>query len=107
MWKNLPHTRKFTEIADKFIGVSQYYIKEPSAISLTGGFDGRVNTACALFHKADFITFSYGKKGNGDVDNPMYLADKLGFQYHLIDLNEFKEKEYLDNVDEYLLSSGD
>lgn len=94
------------KIADKFIEISQYYVKEPSAISLTGGFDGRVNTACALFHKADFITFSYGKKGNGDVDNPMYLADKLGFQYHLIDLNEFKEKEYLDNVDEYLLSSG-
>lgn len=94
------------KIADKFIEISQYYVKEPSAISLTGGFDGRVNTACALYYKADFITFSYGKKGNGDVDNPMYLADKLGFQYHLIDLSEFKGKEYLENVDNYLLNSG-
>ncbi len=94
------------KIANQFIEISQYYVKEPSAISLTGGFDGRVNTACALYYQSDFITFSYGKKGNGDVDNPMYLADKLGFNYTLVDLDDFEKDNYLLCVDEYLKYAG-
>lgn len=76
------------DIADMFIDVSIAYLNEPCAISLTGGFDGRTLTGCAHYHKSDFINFSYGRRGNGDVDNPITIADQLGLKYKLIELEQ-------------------
>lgn len=70
------------EIADKFIEISKDYLQEPCAISLTGGFDGRTITACAHYHNKNFMNFSYGRKGNGDVDNPLFIANKLGLKFY-------------------------
>jgi hypothetical protein len=96
-----------SQIADKFIEISKYYLDKPCAISLTGGFDGRTVTACAHHNKTDFFNFSYGKKGSGDVDNPAWIAHKLGLNYEFIELG----KDYLRNshkecMKDYIRFSG-
>jgi len=93
--------------ADKFIELSKFYVQEPCAISLTGGFDGRTITGCAHYHKSDFINFSYGRRGNGDVDNPLFLSKELGLRYSLIELEQgYLDTEYTECVDSYLKYSG-
>lgn len=95
------------KIAELFIERSKYYLNQPCAISLTGGFDGRTLTGCALYHKSDFINFSYGRKGNGDVDNPIYLSNQLGTKYLLIELDaDYLDTEYDSCVKEYIKLSG-
>jgi len=102
-----PFKTSINEIARKFIEISKHYIQEPCAISLTGGFDGRTITACAHYHDANFINFSYGRKGNGDVDNPIYIANKLGLTYKLIELEQaYLSSGYQECVESYIKYSG-
>lgn len=94
-------------IANKFIETSKSYLNEPCAISLTGGFDGRTITGCAHFHKTEFINFSYGRRSNGDVENPIEIAKKLNLDYHLIELEkDYLSNDYLSSVNTYLKYSG-
>jgi len=95
------------KISNAFIKTSKLYFNEPCAISLTGGFDGRTLTACAHFHHVEFTNFSYGKKGNGDVDNPLMIAKSLKLSYNLIELdNNYLSNSYQESVNDYLRLSG-
>jgi hypothetical protein len=95
------------DIADKFIDITKFYLQDPCAISLTGGFDGRTITGCAHYHKSDFMNFSYGRRGNGDVDNPISIAEQLGLQYRLIELEQdYIDDGYSESVDSYIKFSG-
>lgn len=95
------------DIAHKFIEISKSYVQDPCAISLTGGFDGRTITGCAHHHNSDFINFSYGRKGNGDVDNPISIANQLGLTYKLIELEQdYVDSEYIQCVESYIKYSG-
>jgi len=103
--------KKYSEsinlIADKFIETSKCYLNESCAISLTGGFDGRTITGCAHFHQTDFINFSYGRRSNGDIENPIAIAKILGLDYHLIELEDhYLENEYFNCVQSYIEFSG-
>lgn len=94
-------------ISNTFIDISKFYVQDPCAISLTGGFDGRAITGCAHYHYSDFINFSYGLKGNGDVDNPIWIAEMLKLKYQFIELGEeYLASDYADNVAAYLKYSG-
>ncbi|MBM3405014.1 MAG: hypothetical protein FJY10_09020 [Bacteroidetes bacterium] len=102
-----PYSSAVERIADTFIRVSKNYLDVPCAISLTGGFDGRMITGCAHHFKTKFTNFSYGKRGSGDVDNPIWLAKKLGLKYTFIDLNEeYLRTDYQACVNDYLEFSG-
>lgn len=51
-------------------------------LSLTGGFDGRLNFS--FIKKSDYNrlqAFSYGKKGSLQIDIPEMISKKLGFRY--------------------------
>ncbi len=84
----VPIDRCINHVSDSFINNCKEYILDPCAISLTGGFDGRTITGCAHYYGSDYITFSYGKKGNGDVENPLLISKLLGMEYHLVELDE-------------------
>ena len=83
-------------VSESFIDNCKDYITDPCAISLTGGFDGRTITGCAHYYGSDYITFSYGKKGNGDVDNPLLISKLLGMEYHLVELNDTYVERYFE-----------
>jgi len=94
-------------LADVFIENSQYYLKDSCAVVLTGGFDGRALTGCAHYYNTDFISFSFGRRGNGDVENPLFLANKLGLKYHLVELEEeYVQNHYYQSVKDSLFLSG-
>jgi asparagine synthetase B (glutamine-hydrolysing) len=102
-----PFKSSINDIADLFIDISRFYVREPCAISLTGGFDGRTITGCAHHYNSDFINFSYGRKGNGDVDNPVFIANQLGLKYNLIELEQpYIDSEYIKCVESYIKYSG-
>jgi len=101
------YKKSLAKIADKFIEISQYYVKDPCAVVLTGGFDGRALTGCAHYYNTDFISFSFGRRGNGDVENPLFLANKLGLTYHLVELEEkYIRNYYYQSVKDSLQLSG-
>ena len=91
-----PIDQCINSVSDSFINNCKEYIIEPCAISLTGGFDGRTITGCAHYHGSDYITFSYGKKGNGDVDNPLMISRLFGMEYHLVELNDTYIEKYFE-----------
>ncbi|MFA6725339.1 MAG: hypothetical protein WCS13_01355 [Candidatus Cloacimonadaceae bacterium] len=94
-------------VVDSFIDNIKYYYDDENAISLTGGYDGRSIVSCAHYYNKDFHTFSYGKKGSLDVEIPMYIANKLGIEYELIELDgDYLLNSYQINVDEYIYRSG-
>lgn len=95
------------DIANTFIDISELYVKQSCAISLTGGFDGRTITGCAHYYNSDFINFSYGRIGSGDVDNPIMISNKLGLDYKLIELEQkYLKSDYNTCVESYLMYSG-
>lgn len=101
------YKESINDIADLFISTSKLYVDEPCAISLTGGFDGRTITACAHYHKSNYSNFSYGRMGNGDVDNPIHVAKELNLNYKLIELEDgYIKNKYLKSVRTYLELSG-
>ncbi len=103
----IPFKKSINEIAQLFISVSKSYLDKPCAISLTGGFDGRTITGCAHYHKSEFINFSYGKTGSGDVDNPKWISQKLKLPYKHLQLDEeYLKNEYSGCVQSYLNYSG-
>jgi len=55
-----------------------------------------------------FFPFSYGRKGNGDVENPLFLAKKLGLDYHWVELEEeyARQQHYVSARESLLLSGG-
>ena len=96
-----------SRLSDIFIENSQPYLKDSCAVVLTGGFDGRALTGCAHYYNTDFISFSFGRRGNGDVENPLFLANKLGLKYHLVELEEeYVQNHYYQSVKDSLFLSG-
>ena len=77
-------------------------------LSLTGGFDGRLNLALLDTHDyRKMYAFSYGKKGSNQISIPSKIASKLHFMYRPISLdneflNSYAEMGYLS----ILLTSG-
>ena len=60
--------------------------KQPFALTLTGGFDGRTILALALHQQATFSTFSYGLPTDPDVIVPRQIGRRLGFEHRHFDL---------------------
>lgn len=105
--KPSPYKASLKRMADSFIENSKYYLNEPSAISLTGGFDGRIVTGCAHYYGTQFTNFSYGNHGSGDVDNPIWISKILGLKYHLLELDkDYLKNNYVASVQEYIKLSG-
>lgn len=73
------------------------YIKSTNKfnISLTGGFDGRLNFS---FIKPDdysrLIARSYGMRGSSQIKIPKIISEKLGFRYESVYLDDDFEKNY-------------
>jgi len=92
---------------DLYIEKVKKYLQDESVVSLTGGFDGRTNVACAHYYKVHYSTYSYGRIGNYDVDIPLMIASKLPVDYHLIELGDnYLQTSYKQCVMEYLLNTG-
>ncbi len=103
----VPVNKSLVPMADLLIELSRYYLKEPCAVTLTGGFDTRVNIGCAHYYNTDFISCSFGKIGNGDVENPLHLAKKLDFNYHLIELDsEYIQNNFFSSAIESMILTG-
>jgi len=66
-------------------------------LSLTGGFDGRLNLA--FVRKADYnkmSTFSYGMRGSNQISIPLNISSKLKFRYNPVYLDENFVRLYAD-----------
>jgi len=90
-----------------YIETVKKYFHDGNAISLTGGFDGRANVACAHYYNVKYSTYSYGRIGFSDVDIPLMISAKLPVDYSLIELDDkYLKTDYLQCVLEYLLNSS-
>lgn len=77
-------------------------------ISLTGGFDGRLNFS--FINKADYSrlqAFSYGMKKSLQLQIPDAISSKLHFSYKGVVLGDQFEKQFADlGMDSILLTGG-
>ena len=69
-------------------------------IPLSGGYDSRL-IAVMLKNKGikDVICFTYGRKGNPEVEISERVAKLLGFKWHFIEYNEKLIKNYIKTED--------
>lgn len=83
---------------------SDYFPSEHFSISFTGGFDGRTLLSCAMAKEKEISTFSFGAKGNEDVELPEQQARKLGISYQRINLSspEYLNHEYKKTAEEFI-----
>ena len=106
-----PGSRKETlpEINDTLNRVIENYTTNVKQfnISLTGGFDGRLNFA--MIKPRDYKrlqAFSYGKSGSLQISIPTNISKKLGFKYTPVNLDaEFVER-YAETGHEAILLTG-
>lgn len=63
-------------------------------LSLTGGFDSRVNLALLNREAKDFLCYSYGMPGSRQIEIPLLISKKLGLNYMPVYLDAEFEKEY-------------
>ena len=76
-------------ISDLFIDTSQkYFPVEQASYALTGGFDGRTLVSCSLSYGNKFDTFCFGSKDSDDIIIGKYIADRLGINFKIFDLND-------------------
>ncbi len=78
---------------DELVGVFQEEVERffpagPMAISLTGGFDGRVLVGAAEKAGKSFSTYSFGCPGTSDLNMPIRQARKLGIRHRPIILDD-------------------
>jgi asparagine synthase (glutamine-hydrolysing) len=84
-----PWKEHLDELSDVFVAEMQVYIpREPFALTLTGGFDGRTVLSLARKAKAVFETFSYGLATDLDVLVPQMLCRSLGLIHRPFLLDE-------------------
>jgi len=79
--------RLYTSDADKFL------------LSLTGGFDGRMNLASIGRSPKDFLCYSYGVPGSRQIEIPKIISQRLGLNYKPI----YLDKEFEEKYEEYAL----
>ena len=85
----LPWKKSLSNISELFIDIASKYIPdEKSAISFTGGFDGRTLVSIAKFYNKDFSTYSYGLKTSDDVIIPCGNSKLLKIPYQSLLLDE-------------------
>jgi len=84
------------EIIDESIHhvIGKYFqrITHP-AVTLTGGWDGRLVLSYLLNKHPDFFLYSFGAENSEDIRIPAMIADQMGLEYKPILLNA----DYLDN----------
>lgn len=76
-------------------------------VSLTGGFDGRLNFS--FIPENDYSkmqAFSYGKKGSNQINIPMKISKELDFRYNGVELNEEFLNCYNENAKKAIWFSG-
>ncbi|MCK4763593.1 MAG: hypothetical protein KAW12_15440 [Candidatus Aminicenantes bacterium] len=91
-----PWKKSIAGLSDLYLQVVRDYLPSTHFImTLTGGFDGRANTAAALKYKKDFSTFSYGSRDAPDVCIPQAIAGKIGIRYEPFILDDhYAKKEF-------------
>jgi len=70
--------------------------KEKFLVSLTGGFDGRMNLALIDRSPDDFLCYSYGMPGSRQISVPMEISQRLNISYKPIYLDKEFEEQYED-----------
>jgi hypothetical protein len=76
-------------------------------ISLTGGFDGRLNFSFIKPHDyARLQTFSYGKSSSLQLTIPQKISNSLGFHYKPVFLDDEFTNQYAELGDEVIKLSG-
>ena len=85
----LPWKKSLSNISELFIEIASKYIPDKnSAISFTGGFDGRTLVSIAKFYNKEFSTYSYGLNSSDDVLIPFQNSKSLKIPYQLLLLDE-------------------
>ncbi len=85
----LPWKKSLSNISELFIEIASKYIPDKnSAISFTGGFDGRTLVSIAKFYNKEFSTYSYGLNSSDDVLIPSRNSKLLKIQYQSLLLDE-------------------
>ncbi len=80
-----------------------FFPKEPFAVSLTGGFDGRTLAAAARKAGKSFFTYSFGRPGAPDVATPEKQSRRLGIPYHPVTLDEqYLDRHALDSAEDFM-----
>lgn len=94
--------------ADLFINRSALYFPKESYIhALTGGFDGRTLVSCALHHKKDFETYSFGSADSTDVPVAKILSEKAGINFNNVKLDEdFIKNESLSSGLDFIFNAS-
>lgn len=93
----LPWQKSLSNISELFIEIASKYIPdENSAISFTGGFDGRTLVSIAKFYNKEFSTYSYGLNSSDDVLIPYRNSKllKIPYQSLLLDKGYIKSQFY-------------
>lgn len=95
------------QLTDLFISSSKrYYPDEFYFTSLTGGFDGRTLTACGLYHKKHFETYSFGTEDSNDIKIAMELSESTGIKHNMILLDDnYVSENSFDNGVEFINNS--
>lgn len=75
--------------------VSKASVSAMPNVTLTGGFDGRTNIAVLLSENKAFYSYSFGKRGGENTEVPINVAQKIGFNYNPVYLEEDYEQEYV------------
>lgn len=105
-----PYKTSSDDLSDLFIERYKAYIpKAVSYISFTGGFDGRTLISCAKYHKQEYKAFSFGIKGNSDIDVPFENSVKLNIPFESLYLNDsdYVRKYFMDTGSELInITSG-
>ncbi len=86
---------------------SRFLPPERSAISFTGGFDGRTLVAAALHARRDFFAYSFGRPGAQDIVIPASQARQIGIDYLPIYLDQAYERNHALNAALRLLELTD
>ncbi len=82
-------TKKNTanNLAEFFIEQVEHYLPEKYSASLTGGLDSRTLTACGLYYKRHFDTYSFGSIESKDLNIATNLAAKNSLPFNSIILD--------------------
>jgi asparagine synthetase B (glutamine-hydrolysing) len=104
----IPWEKAAEKVSDLFIDrVGYYFPDEDTAVSLTGGFDGRTLVSCALYHHKKFQAYSFGKKNSSDTAIANELAHSADINFSEIDLNKDYVSAYsLNNGLEFIVNSN-
>lgn len=104
----IPWKKAANNISDLFIDRVKYYFpEESSAVSLTGGFDGRTLVSCAMYHHKKFKAYSFGRKNSNDTTIAAELANSAGVDFSEIALNKkYVTDQSLQNGLEFIINAG-